>query len=51
MCHVLESASLQAELRARSLKQAAGFSWRKTAAETLSVYEEVLASSASVRKQ
>ena len=31
---------LAAELRARGLKQAAGFSWRRTAQETLAVYRE-----------
>jgi hypothetical protein len=30
-------------LRARSLQRAAQFNWRKTAVETLAVYEEVLA--------
>lgn len=51
MYNVLTQESLQADLRTRSLKQAARFSWRKTAQETLAVYEEVLAArGASVRK-
>jgi glycosyltransferase involved in cell wall biosynthesis len=41
MCQVLNNSQLQLEMRDRSLKQAARFSWRKTAEETLSVYEEV----------
>ncbi len=43
MRHVLTDPALQADLRARSLQQAAKFSWHKTAWETLAVYEEVLA--------
>ncbi|MBO0780784.1 MAG: glycosyltransferase family 4 protein [Ktedonobacteraceae bacterium] len=50
ICRVLSSESLQADLRARSLKRAAGFSWRKTAEETLSVYEEVMAGNARPHK-
>jgi glycosyltransferase involved in cell wall biosynthesis len=39
----LSDDALQADLRARSLKQAATFSWRKTAEQTLAVYEEAYA--------
>lgn len=45
MCHVLSDDTLRADLRERSLKQAAKFSWRKTAEETLAVYEEAYARS------
>lgn len=41
MRSVLTSNELQADLRARALQRAAQFSWRKTAAETVAVYEEV----------
>jgi glycosyltransferase involved in cell wall biosynthesis len=37
---VLTKGELAADLRARALRQAAKFSWRKTAEETLAVYEE-----------
>jgi glycosyltransferase involved in cell wall biosynthesis len=40
MRSVLTDPALAADLRARSLQQAARFSWRKTAAETLAVYQE-----------
>jgi len=40
MRDVLTNDALAADLRARSLRQAAKFNWRKTAEETLSVYEE-----------
>lgn len=43
MRRVLTDSELQADLRARSLERAAQFSWRKTAGETLAVYEETLA--------
>lgn len=39
---VLDDPSLQADLRDRGLRRAAQFSWRKSAAETLAVYEEAL---------
>jgi glycosyltransferase involved in cell wall biosynthesis len=39
---VLTDEALQNDLRARSLARAKQFSWRKTAQETLAVYEEVL---------
>jgi glycosyltransferase involved in cell wall biosynthesis len=39
---VLTDEALQADLRARSLERAKQFSWRKTAQETLAVYEEAL---------
>src|SRR5579864_6004762 len=38
---VLTNDALAADLRGRSLRQAAKFSWRKTAEETLAVYDEV----------
>jgi glycosyltransferase involved in cell wall biosynthesis len=40
MRSVLTNPSLAADLRARSLQQAARFSWHKTAEETLAVYSE-----------
>ena len=40
MYRVLTDDTLCADLRARSLQQAARFSWQKTARETLSVYED-----------
>jgi glycosyltransferase involved in cell wall biosynthesis len=40
---VLNNGALQADLRARGLRQATRFSWHKTAAETLAVYEEAIA--------
>lgn len=40
MRDVLTSDELAADLRARSLQRAALFSWRRTAQETLAVYEE-----------
>ena len=43
---VLQSAELRADMRERGLLQAARFSWRQAASETLAVYERVLASSA-----
>ncbi len=42
---VLNDDTLRDNLRARSLQRAAQFSWRKTATETLSAYQEVLARS------
>ncbi len=41
MRSVLTDRELEADLRAHSLQQAARFDWRKTAKETLAVYEEV----------
>ncbi len=41
MKRVLNDDTLRAELCARSLKRATQFNWRKTAEETLAVYEEV----------
>jgi glycosyltransferase involved in cell wall biosynthesis len=41
MHSVLTDRELATDLRARSLQQAARFNWRKTATETLAVYEEV----------
>ena len=41
MHQILTNSTLQADLRARSLRQAARFSWKKTAQETLAVYQEV----------
>jgi glycosyltransferase involved in cell wall biosynthesis len=43
MYRVLTNETLRAELCERSLQQSARFSWRKTASETLAVYEEVYA--------
>ena len=40
MHDVLTNSELAADLRARSLQQAARFNWRKTATETLAVYQE-----------
>ena len=40
MRSVLTNPELAADLRARSLQQAARFNWRKTATETLAAYEE-----------
>ncbi|HLI07549.1 MAG TPA: glycosyltransferase family 1 protein [Ktedonobacteraceae bacterium] len=45
MRRVLSDDTLRADLRVRSLKQAAKFSWRKTAEQTLIAYEEVYARS------
>lgn len=45
MRHVLSDEALRTDLRARGLRQAAQFTWNKTASETLAVYEEVLARS------
>jgi glycosyltransferase involved in cell wall biosynthesis len=50
MYRVLTDETLQADLRTRSLQRAARFSWHKTAAETLAVYEETLART-TVRKK
>ncbi len=44
MRQVLTDDALQADLRVRSLRQAAQFSWNKTAQETLAVYQEVYSS-------
>ncbi len=43
MSRVLTDQTLANDLRARSLKQATKFSWKKTAGETLKVYEETRA--------
>ncbi|HEY0753055.1 MAG TPA: glycosyltransferase family 1 protein [Ktedonobacteraceae bacterium] len=43
MYNVLTDAELSANLRARGLERAKLFSWRKTARETLTVYEEAVA--------
>jgi len=51
MHSVLTDNELQADLRARSLKRAAMFSWHKTAEDTLAVYEETLARSKAQRKK
>jgi len=40
MRNVLMDNELRADLRARSLKRAAQFSWRKAAAQTIAVYQE-----------
>ena len=41
MAEVLSQPQLASQLRAKGLKQAASFSWRRMAEETLRVYEEV----------
>lgn len=51
MRRVLSDDALQADLRARSLQRARQFSWKKTAEETLAVYEETLAKAASPRRK
>ncbi len=51
MHRVLTDSTLSADLRARSLKRAAQFSWEKTAAETLSVYEETFFRSGKTRRK
>jgi len=43
MYSVLTNSTLAAGLRSRSLKQAAQFSWRKAAQETITAYEETFA--------
>ena len=45
MKSVLNNPTLQADLRDRGLRRSAQFTWRKSAAETLAVYEEALAQS------
>lgn len=47
MLTLTRSNELRAELRGRGLRRAAEFSWRRTAQETLGVYRDVLAESAS----
>lgn len=39
---VVESGSMQAELRSKSLARAAGFSWEQCAAETMAVYRRMM---------
>jgi glycosyltransferase involved in cell wall biosynthesis len=41
VARVLTEPQLRAQMRARGLKQAANFSWERTARETLAVYREV----------
>lgn len=43
MYRVLTDASLSADLRSRGLQRAQQFNWRKTAKETLAIYEETFA--------
>lgn len=50
MRRVLTDEQLAADLRARSLKRAAQFSWHKTARETITVYEEAYRNSVTTRK-
>src|SRR6266700_1326388 len=50
MRRVLTDNELQADLRQRSLQRAAMFNWRKTASETLAVYEETLARAKTKKK-
>ncbi|MCS7038681.1 MAG: glycosyltransferase family 4 protein [Caldilineales bacterium] len=42
MYRLLDDTALQAELRARGLRQAARFSWEKAACETLAVYRQAV---------
>jgi glycosyltransferase involved in cell wall biosynthesis len=42
MRSVLTDSTLRDDLRARSLQRATQFSWRKTATETLAVYQEAV---------
>lgn len=51
MRRVLSDSELRADLQARSLQRAAQFSWRKTATETLTVYEETLKRVAITRRK
>jgi hypothetical protein len=51
MYRPLTDSVLAADLRARSLKRAAQFSWEKTATETLSVYEETFSRSGKTRRK
>lgn len=51
MHKVLSSTELQADLRHRSLERANFFSWHKTATETIAVYEETLARTASSHRK
>ncbi|MCK6500593.1 MAG: glycosyltransferase family 4 protein, partial [Nitrospira sp.] len=48
LTRVLESPSLQEELRGRGLMRAREFSWDRTAAETVAVYERVVAGAATL---
>ncbi|GAC1359392.1 MAG: glycosyltransferase family 1 protein [Ktedonobacteraceae bacterium] len=50
MYAVLTQSTLRADLCARSLRQAALFSWQKTAEQTIAVYEEVFAQRSSLSK-
>ncbi len=43
MRRLLSDETLQAGLRSRGLERAAGYSWQRTARETLAVYESLLA--------
>lgn len=45
MKSILDDSSLHADLRARGIRQAAQFTWHKTAVETIAVYEEAVARS------
>jgi glycosyltransferase involved in cell wall biosynthesis len=51
MCNVLMNNDLSADLQARSLQRAALFSWRKTATETVSSYEETYLLSKKKKKK
>jgi alpha-1,3-rhamnosyl/mannosyltransferase len=42
MHRVLADRELQDDLRRRGLERAAGFTWERTARETVAVYQEVL---------
>ncbi|HEU5230011.1 MAG TPA: glycosyltransferase family 1 protein [Ktedonobacteraceae bacterium] len=51
MRRVLSDSELRADLQTRSLQRAVQFSWRKTATETLAVYEETLKRVAITRRK
>jgi glycosyltransferase involved in cell wall biosynthesis len=47
----LTDGALRAELRRRGVERAAGFTWRRTAAETLAAYEQALHGAATGRRR
>jgi alpha-1,3-rhamnosyl/mannosyltransferase len=42
MCHILDDPTLAEQLRTRGIEQAAAFTWRRTAQDTLAIYQYVL---------
>lgn len=42
MCHILDDPTLAEQLRTRGIEQAAAFTWRRTAQDTLAIYQHVL---------